>query len=61
MQLIKYLSECKAEGRASPFQALLLISAIWNIAETDKVIHQPLNKYTLNRHLCNNFKGILRE
>lgn len=61
LQLIKYVSECKAQNKPSPFRALLLVSAIWNITETDKVIHRPLNKYTLNRHLCNNLKGILNE
>jgi len=40
---------------------MLLISSIWNITETDRVIHQPINKHTLNRHLCNNFKDILKE
>ena len=59
--LLKYLSECKRHGRECHIRAVLLISIIWDLKATDDIIHQPLNKYTLNRHLSNNFKGILRE
>lgn len=59
--LLKYLSECKRQGRECHIRAVLLISTIWDLKATDDIIHQPLNKYTLNRHLSNNFKGILRE
>ena len=58
--LLKYLSECKRHGRDCHIRAVLLISVIWDVKATDN-IHQPLNKYTLNRHLSNNFKGILKE
>ena len=59
--LLKYLSECKRHGRDCHIRAVLLISVIWDVKATDSIIHQPLNKYTLNRHLSNNFKGILKE
>ncbi|XP_064382470.1 protein ABHD1-like [Halichondria panicea] len=61
MQLLKYVAVCKRQGKTCPLKALFLISTVWDPMETNKVIHSPLNKYTLNRHLCNNFKDVLRE
>ncbi len=61
MKLIKYVTDCKREGRQCQLKALLLISVIWNAKATDTAIHKPINRYTLNRHLCNNLKGIMRE
>ena len=61
MMLLKYLSVCERRGWRCPIGAVLLISGIWDVSATDKIIHQPLNKYTLNRHLCNNFKTIVKE
>ena len=61
MMLLKYLSVCERRGWHCPIRAVLLISGIWDVSATDKIIHQPFNKHTLNRHLCNNFKAIVKE
>lgn len=61
MMLLKYLSVAKRQGEVCPIRAVLLISGIWDVTATDDIIHKPLNKYTLNRHLCNNFKTIMKE
>ncbi len=61
MKLIKYVTDCKRKGRDCRLKALLLISVIWNAQLTDRAIHKPVNRYTLNRHLCNNLRGIINE
>ncbi len=47
MKLIKYVTDCKKKGRDCSLKALLLISVIWNVHVTDRVIHKPVNRYTL--------------
>ena len=59
--LIKYISVCKQEERVCPLKAVMLISVVWELTSSDEILHRPVNKYTLNRHLCNNYKGIMKE
>ncbi len=61
MKLIKYVTDCKRKGRDCRLKAFLLISVIWNAQLTDRAIHKPVNRYTLNRYLCNNLRGIIKE
>lgn len=60
-QLIKYLSECKRLGKECYLRAILLISALWDMVESQASLSRFFNRHTLIRYLSFKYTKILKE
>lgn len=60
MLMIKYITECNRRGLHCPLKAAMLVSVPWNLPVAERNMNKTFNRLTLNRHLCKQFRGILR-
>ena len=62
IQLLTYITECKRHERPCHLRAVLVFSVIWDLKETDKILHQnSFNKHILSRFLTVRYKNIMRQ
>ncbi|KAL5493878.1 hypothetical protein EMCRGX_G015112 [Ephydatia muelleri] len=60
MLMIKYITECSRRGLHCPLKAAMLVSVPWNLPIAERNMNKTFNRLTLNRHLCKQFRDILR-
>eukprot|EP00731_Ephydatia_muelleri_P010367 Em0005g953a len=60
MLMIKYITECNHRGLRCPVKAAMLISVPWTLPIAERNMNKTFNRLTLNRHLCKQFRDILR-
>ncbi|KAL5493886.1 hypothetical protein EMCRGX_G015121 [Ephydatia muelleri] len=58
--MIKYITECSRRGLRCPLKTAMLVSVPWNLSIAERNMNKTFNRLTLNRHLCKQFRDILR-